>query len=228
MHSRTWTLMAAAGGRRGAGGAAETRVVADDAWCREERRLERRACGGIARCARRRGAAGARLTADARPNGGIQVKGWDRDEVRLRVRVTRHWRDTAEEARALAAQVRVETDGGDARDRTGEPGRRAAVVRRASAWTSRATPSSTCEADNGGIHLEDFAGPREVQHGERRHPPRPRGRPPRGHAPSNGGLHVNLSGSEWEGEGLDVRDHQRRRAPRDPVAATTRGWRRAR
>jgi hypothetical protein len=180
--------------------AAEVRVIADDSWCRE---------GGDGDGARARHCevreASWRGTgpvkADSRPNGGIQATGWDRDEVRLRVRVTASGA-TADEARALAAQVRVETDGGVRVTGPETSGRH----RQWSASIRLDVPRNAeleLQADNGGIHIADFAGRAQFStvnggvHLDR----------VGGHLEGrtvNGGLHVTLSGHEWQGEGLDV------------------------
>ena len=201
MHSRTWTLMALLASAATAAGAAEMRVVADDAWCREGRGDWH---GGRGRHCEVREAtwrAAGVVKADARPNGGIQVKGWDRDEVRVRVRVNATGA-TVEEARALAAQVRVETDGGvrvtgperNTRDRQWWASIRLDVPRSA---------ELELEADNGGIHFEDFAGRAKFSTVNGGIHLAGVG----GHllgSTINGGLHVTLSGSEWDGEGLDL------------------------
>jgi hypothetical protein len=129
------------------------------------------------------------------------VKGWDRDEVRLRVKVTAMAR-SAEEARAIAQQVKVETEGGV---RVTGPENRS----RDHQWSASIrldVPRGSevdLQADNGGIHIEDFSGRAKFNtvnggiHLDR----------VGGHLAgrtTNGGVHVNLSGSEWEGEGLDV------------------------
>ena len=54
---------------------------------------------------------GTALAVDAAPNGGISVRGWDRAEIQVRARVTAN-ADTQQEADAIAADVRVLTDGG--------------------------------------------------------------------------------------------------------------------
>jgi len=200
MHSRTWTVMALLLAAPLAG-AADVRVSSDDSWCREGRDW-----GGDRRerhCEVREATwrAAGTVKADSRPNGGIQVKGWDRDEVRLRVRVTAV-APTAEEARALASQVRVETDGGV---RVTGPENRG----RETHWSASLrldVPRNgdvDLQADNGGIHIEDFSGRARFNtvnggvHLDRV------GGDLQGRT-TNGGLHVNLTGDEWEGEGLDV------------------------
>ena len=164
------------------------RTVADAGdWCDESRR------GGshdIQHCEVREAvwnASGAPIAVDAQPNGGIQVTGWDRNEVRLRVKIVASG-DTAEEARARAAGVRIETDGTIR-----------AVTTEGKAWASfrlevpRASLlnltshngginleslSGTVEArtTNGGVHLERMARQGHRADAERRHPRRPRGR----------------------------------------------------
>ena len=201
MHSRTWTVIAVVLAAAPAAGTADMRVVSDDAWCREGRGDWH---GGRGRHCEVREAtwrATGLVKADARPNGGIQVKGWDRDEVRARVRVNATGA-TVEEARALAAQVRVETDGGV---RVTGPETRS---RERQWWASirldvPRDAELDLQADNGGIHFEGFSGRAtfstvnggihlEGTGGDLRGTTR------------NGGLHVKLVGSEWEGEGLDL------------------------
>jgi hypothetical protein len=200
MHSTTWTLMALLTAAAPAAGAADVRLAADDSWCREGGDWNgRRARHCEVREASWR-AAGP-VKADARPNGGIHARGWDRDEVRLRVRVTATGA-TTEEARALAAQVRVETDGGvrvtgpesRTQDRQWWASIRLDVPRHA---------ELDLVADNGGIHIEDFSG--QARFGTVNGGIHLSG--VGGHLEGrtvNGGLHVSLSGTEWEGEGLDV------------------------
>lgn len=142
-------------------------------------------------------ATGGPIAVDAQPNGGIQVTGWDRNEVRLRVKVVASG-GSAEEARARAAAVRIETDGTI----------QASAAREDRAWVSfrlevpRAAVlaltshngginleglSGTVEArtTNGGVHLERMAGKVTAR-------------------TQNGGVHVDLEGDSWDGEGLDV------------------------
>ena len=200
MHSRTWTLVAVLAAAAPAARAAEQRVIADDSWCREGGDWNNRR---PRHCEVREASwrASGPVRADARPNGGIRVKGWDRDEVRLRVRVTAT-AATPEEARALAAQVRVETDGGV---RVTGPESR---THERQWWASirldvPRNAELDLEADNGGIHIEDFAGRAKFStvnggiHLDRV------GGQLEGRT-VNGGLHVSLTGTEWEGEGLDV------------------------
>lgn len=198
MNSRTWTIAALLLAAGATAGAADARVVPDGDLCRDDRGDARRP----RHCEVREAMLSHRpLQVDARPNGGIHVRGWDRSEVRLRVRVTARAEDR-DQARALASQVRVETDGAiravgpqgldDGRQWSAsfhlDVPREAELALEAangglhlSDVLGRVSLSTT----NGGIHLEDVGG-------------RIEGRT------TNGGLHVRLAGSEWEGEGLDL------------------------
>jgi len=141
-------------------------------------------------------ATGAPIAVDAQPNGGIQVTGWDRNEVRLRVKVVAQGR-SAEDARARAAAVRIETNG--TIRAAGTEGQAWASFRlevpRASLLNLTShngginleSLSGTVEArtTNGGVHLERMAGKVTAR-------------------TENGGVHVDLDGDSWDGEGLDV------------------------
>ena len=202
MHSRTWTVMALVMAAAPLLGAADVARATDDSWCREGRDW-----GGdrdrVRHCEVREAswrAAGV-VKADARPNGGVHVKGWDRDEVRLRVRVTAS-APTAEEARSLASQVRVETDGGV---RVSGPESRGREYQWSASFRLDVprTGEVDLQADNGGIHIEDFSGrARFTTTNGGLHLDRVGG-DIQGRT-TNGGVHVELSGSEWNGEGLDV------------------------
>jgi DUF4097 and DUF4098 domain-containing protein YvlB len=199
MHSRAWTLMAVLAVAAPLK-AAELRVVTDDDWCNRDGDLggrRERYCEVRETSWRASGP----VKADSRPNGGIEVKGGGRDDVRLRVRVTATGA-TAEEARALASQVRVETDGGvriiGPESRTRD--------RNWSASIRLDVPNGSeleLQADNGGIHIGDFNGRAKFNTVNGGIHLEDVGGRMEG-ATVNGGLHVSLTGSEWDGEGLDV------------------------
>ena len=199
MNSRGWMIAGALALCAQPGFAAEGRL-SDDEWCREGGWN-----GGRARhCEVREEAlpAGGRLHVDARPNGGIEARGWDRGEARLRVRVTAMG-NTAEEARALASQVRVVTDGAiravGPESRGGErqwwASFRLDVPRDA---------DLDLEADNGGLHLKGVSGHARLSTVNGGLHLDGVGGKVEGHT-ANGGVHVNLTGSEWSGDGLDLR-----------------------
>jgi hypothetical protein len=196
MRRISWMLagMLALSGPASPAGGPQLRTVADADWCDDSRGSDE-----ARYCEVREAtwdATGGSIAVDAQPNGGIAVTGWDRNEVRLRVKIVASG-GSVEEARARAAAVRVETDGTIR-----------AVAAEGKAWASfrlevpRASLlnltshngginleslSGTVEArtTNGGVHLERMAGKVTAR-------------------TQNGGVHVDLEGVSWDGEGLDV------------------------
>lgn len=141
------------------------------------------------------------LRVDAGTNGGVDVQGESRGDVRVEARIQAH-AGTLDRARALIDQVevsvldgRVSSDGPDTgRRESWSVSYRISVPHRTdldlethNGGISIADVDGQVrfEALNGGVHLSDLRG--DV----------------RG-TTVNGGLHVNLAGSEWEGRGLDV------------------------
>lgn len=147
-------------------------------------------------------AGGNPLDIDAGRNGGIRVHGWDRGDVLVRTRV-RAYADTDEEARRLAAGVRIETaagriraigPGGSGDERHWSvsfevhvPQRSQLQLRTLNGGISIGSLDGQVQfrATNGGVSLRDVAG--DV----------------RG-STTNGGLTIELSGDRWQGAGLDV------------------------
>ena len=142
------------------------------------------------------------VTVDAGPNGGIGVTGWSRDEVNLQAKVQAH-ADTEERAQEIAAAVTIRTDGGRIRAEGPKSGK--------DEWWSvsyrMSVPVRTdlsLETKNGGISIDGVSGDLEFRalNG---------GVSLRGvsgyvnGSTTNGGLSIELTGSEWDGEGLDVK-----------------------
>lgn len=140
------------------------------------------------------------LTVDAGQNGGIQVSGWDRDEIRLVARIQASSRDG--DPRALARAVEVRT--GSTVEATGPR------TDRQDSWAASfelMVPRATAlrlRASNGGIGLHDLTGDVAARttnggisvvggagrlHGET----------------TNGGLRLDLTGRTWDGAGVDLR-----------------------
>lgn len=147
---------------------------------------------------------------DARGNGGVSVRGWDRNDVHVRVRVTARAGSEAD-ARALASQARLIT--ADGRIRVEGPridDRGSWRGGRDREWWSASyevqvprTARVTAAATNGGIIVDDVRGSVNAEttngglvfydvSGDIR-----------GRA-TNGGIRVELSGSRWQGAGMDV------------------------
>lgn len=141
------------------------------------------------------------LAVNARPNGGIDVQGWERDEVLVQAKVVGR-AESESRARAIASQVEIETrgtvraDGPDTRRREGWwVSYRIFVPREydleltsmnGGIGVERVRGHLELETTNGGLRLGDIGG--DV-----------RGRT------TNGGLNISLSGRGWRGEGLDAR-----------------------
>jgi hypothetical protein len=147
-------------------------------------------------------AAGATLTVDAAPNGGISVEGSDRGDITVRARVNATAR-TMEQARALASRIDLVTTAEriEARGPNGLGDRESwSVSYRIEA--PRTTPLSLQTTNggisiknvqseirfrtvNGGVQLSSLAGSVEG-------------------STSNGGIKVDLDGTTWQGQGMDV------------------------
>jgi len=140
------------------------------------------------------------LSVDAAPNGGIEVVAWDRNEVRVLARVTARGDDGAE-ARDLASDVSIDTNG-----TIRASGPRTRGDRGWSVSYRISVPARTdldLESINGGLRVEGVSGElrldttnggialREVAGDVRA-------------KTTNGGVTVSLSGSRWEGAGLEA------------------------
>lgn len=138
---------------------------------------------------------------DASPNGGISIQGWDRNEVYVVAKVQAYARDDRD-AEGLVSEVEIETSGRTMDADGPRTGRheswsvsyRVSVPHNFDIEMNTTNGGISIESvmgnlafrsTNGGVTLVDVAG--DV-----------RGRT------TNGGVKIELSGSEWEGPGLDV------------------------
>jgi hypothetical protein len=141
------------------------------------------------------------LDVDPGQHGGIQVRGWDRAEVRLRTRID-GWADTDARARELVAGVRVTSVGG--RIRSDGP----STLNR-DHWGAALyldVPRNidlVLNARNGGISIEEYRGAATMRTENGGIRLRDVGGDIKGFA-RNGGLRIELAGARWEGAGLDV------------------------
>ena len=144
---------------------------------------------------------GGTIAIDGKQNGGVNVKGWDQNQVLVRARV-QAGAPTAGEAEALGRQIRIETSGAkifangpeNRKDYHWSVSYEVFVPRRA---------DLSIETQNGGIAIADVNGRIDFTalnggvvlkrvggavHG----------------STTNGGLVIELTGDRWDGESLDV------------------------
>jgi len=146
-------------------------------------------------------AALARLSVDGGVNGGMTVKGWQKNEILVRARVQTS-AESDGRARDLARQVIIHTGGG----RIVADGPRNEQRENWSVSYEVFVPQKidlTLKARNGGIRIADVSGQLEFETTNggvslQRLAGNVHGRT------TNGGLSVELAGSRWEGSQLDT------------------------
>jgi DUF4097 and DUF4098 domain-containing protein YvlB len=142
------------------------------------------------------------LAINARPNGGIEVRAWDRDEVRVVAKVQAH-APTEAEARQIASQVRVDARAGQ----VSSDGPRALNNRGWSVSYDVFVPRRidlTLSGTNGGLGVEEVEGRMNLTTTNGGISIRGAAGEVRG-ITTNGGIDVRLSGGSWRGAGLDLR-----------------------
>lgn len=146
-------------------------------------------------------AAGA-ISVDGRQNGGVSVKGWDRNEILARARIQTA-APTQAEADALAQQITIQTAGAkifangpeNRRDYYWSVSYEVFVPRRS---------DLSLTAHNGGIAISDVQGKLEFTAVNGGVALKRVGGTVHG-GTTNGGLSIELSGDHWEGEEMDVK-----------------------
>ena len=147
-------------------------------------------------------AAGATLTVDAAPNGGISVEGSSRRDIAVRARVVATAR-TKDEARAIAGRVQVTATA----DRVSADGPKG--LDNPESWHVSyrlAVPTSTplsLKSTNGGINITSVNSRIEFRTVNGGVKLKGVGGDVEGRT-SNGGVDVDLDGATWDGSGLDV------------------------
>jgi DUF4097 and DUF4098 domain-containing protein YvlB len=147
-------------------------------------------------------AASGTINVDGRQNGGISVKGWERNDVLVRYRI-RTQAATQAEADNLASQIRVSTAGGQIRAEGPEQRRNAHWDVSYEIFVPRQTDLSL-QTHNGGIGISDVRGRISFEALNGGVALKRLGGDVTGHT-VNGGLSVELTGSNWDGEGLNVK-----------------------
>lgn len=178
--------------------AAQDRTIADDEWCEGHDRHD-----GESMCEVREWTiqAHGKVSVDGKPNGGISVEAWDQSDMQVRAKV-HAWAGSEAKARDLVEDINVKAGASVSADgpKTGKDegwsvSYRVMVPRDTDLDLASTNGGITIEGirgelrfqtTNGGIHLEDIAGDVEGR-------------------TTNGGVNIALTGSTWDGEGLEVR-----------------------
>lgn len=144
-------------------------------------------------------APGGPISVDGLQNGGVSIRGWNRNEVLVRAKVETG-AESEGEAAALARSIQIQTAGGriEARGPSGDehwavsyevfvPERSDLNLKTHNGGVSVKGVEGDIgfAAVNGGVTLKQIAG---RVHGQT----------------VNGGLHIGLAGDHWVGEGMDV------------------------
>lgn len=146
-------------------------------------------------------ATGGQIRVDGKRNGGISIKGWDRNEILVRSQINAN-APTEDEARALVNEVRVLTGGANIyaegpesrNNRWWAVSYEIFVPRQSDMWL---------KAHNGGLSVEGVRGAMEFETLNGGISLRDVNGKVKGRT-TNGGLSVKLSGNRWEGDGLDI------------------------
>ena len=180
--------------------------LSQDEWCREDRRAD------FCEVREETIPNSNTIYLDARGNGGVAVRGWDRSETRVRARIT-VYDDSREAAERLAKDIQITTTGGriraDGPDRDRDRRRRRDWddYRRWNVAYELQVPRKadlSVDATNGGINIEDVRGRIDAHTVNGGIQLNDVGGDIRGET-VNGGLHVELAGEKYDGPGLDLK-----------------------
>lgn len=146
-------------------------------------------------------APGGLLTAEPNQNGGVSIRGWDRDSVHVQARIRTVAR-TEEEARALSEQIRIVTERGTIRASGPSLDRDANWNVSFVVYVPRRT-NVRAETHNGPIGLSQLEGSIDVRAVNGPIALRELAGDVRART-QNGPISVILGGTRWQGAGLDA------------------------
>lgn len=141
------------------------------------------------------------ITVDGKKNGGVSVKGWDRREVLVRSKI-QSWANTKSEAEAIGGQVRLENAGGNIHAEGPTNGGDQWWAVSYEIFVPRSTNLSL-KTHNGGISISDVRGQIEFDATNGGVSLKHLAGNVKG-TTKNGGLNIELDGSRWDGDGMDV------------------------
>jgi DUF4097 and DUF4098 domain-containing protein YvlB len=145
--------------------------------------------------------AGGLVTVDGKQNGGISIKGWERNEVLVRAKIETR-APTQAEADSLAQQVRVETVGLNIHAEGPESRNDYQWYVSYEIFVPRQSDLALT-AHNGGISINDVAGKMNFRTLNGGVSLRRVGGAVNG-STTNGGVTIELTGARWQGEMLNV------------------------
>jgi DUF4097 and DUF4098 domain-containing protein YvlB len=148
-----------------------------------------------------RQASGGLLTAEPNQNGGVSIRGWDRDSVHVQARIRTVAR-TEDAARAMSEQIRIVTEQGNVRAIGPSSDREANWNVSFIIYVPRRT-DVRAETHNGPIGLTQVEGKIDVRAVNGPIALRELAGDVRARA-QNGPISVTLGGSRWKGAGLDA------------------------
>lgn len=141
------------------------------------------------------------ISVDGRDNGGVSFYGWDKNEVLVRALIQAN-ADTRAEAQALAGDIKVLTDGDRVRADGPASRRYAHWSVSYEVWVPRKT-NLDADTRNGGIAVEGVEGRMDLRAENGGISLREVGGDVRAET-TNGGVTAQLSGTRWNGQGLDL------------------------
>ena len=144
--------------------------------------------------------AGGRLDVDGGANGGISIKGANRSDILVRSKVQAYQDDIAD-SRRVAAEIRVETDGGRVRA-TGPASEKHGWGVSYEIFVPQRT-DLVLRANKGGISIRDVQGHAQFEAVNGGVSLKRLGGSVEGHT-TNGGLHLELASDHWDGDRCDV------------------------
>jgi hypothetical protein len=176
-------------------GAGNWTVVEDDTWCDERGRDEEW-------CEVREITLPARemIAVDAAPNGGISVKAWDRNEIRVLAKISIH-DDSKNDAAEIASAIEIGTDEEISAKGPEERGRKDWSV--SYRLMVPAKSNLKLESNNGGIAVDGVEGDLALSTNNGGLSLTDVAGDVRGRT-TNGGIDVDLGGDAWQGVGLDL------------------------
>jgi DUF4097 and DUF4098 domain-containing protein YvlB len=177
---------------------AQDRTISDDEWCEGDGGHDRPSVCEVREWTT---SAPGDLAVNAKPNGGISVEAWDRNEMQVRAKV-HAWGGSVASAGEITGSIevnvggKISAEGPKSNNKEGWSVSYRIMVPRNTDLDLASTNGGVTidgisgelrfQTTNGGIHLENVGGDVEGQ-------------------TTNGGVHIVLTGDTWAGKGMTVK-----------------------